>query len=459
MKYPPLLLKNLAKLIVGDNTPNRLTGKDLVDFFNEFNFEDDYVYSNGGITTIDIGTALSRTDYARKRLALLNDKEQIDAAIAVYLQNCEDKPFAEDAIIKVLGKAPGVTTQTPTIDSSAFQPKSQFEDIPTNVPVVFISYSWDDDEHIAWVRKLSDDLRSKHSVYTLLDKYNTGGANLVEFMDRGLQIAHRVLMIGTPNYKHKSERGYGTGGKYEGSIINAWIYHNTETLKFIPLLRKGNAFKDSFSAIISCLNGYDFRDDNLYEKNLKDLADDLRGRNAKAPALGSAVMEDFESEKEIHAEYKSERWLFELLKHFSFYLMDDYFYRMPCRFDTRVITMFDFWNGIINSSVYHINNEELRQRINEFYQPWKNICEFGGKYYSPSNNGTDYVFYGAEFDMFNDPEKEMAFERVKDMIVALYPKYKAFVEFLDNNYPQIDREKISIDFVKMLQHQEDILKQ
>jgi len=459
MKYPPLIIKKLAEVLVGNDTANKMSGKDLVDLFNEFGFNDDYVYPSVGISTADMGRSLSRTDYARKRLKILNDIQQVDEVLSLYLVGCTDKPFAEDAIRKVLGKAPSVTTQTTNIDPTAFQPKSQFDDIPQGVPVVFISYSWDDDEHMAWVRKLSDDLRSKHYVYTLLDKYNSGGASIVEFMDKGLSIAHRVLMIGTPNYKQKSESGYGTGGKYEGAIINAEIYHNTGTLKFIPLLRKGNAFKDSFSAIVAVRNGYDFRDDNLYEKNLKNLADDLYGRQAKAPALGSAAIEDVESEKEIPEEYKGERWLFELLKNFSFYLMDGYFDRMPCRFDTRVITMFDSWNGIINSSVYHINNEELRQRINEFYQPWKDICEFGWKYYSTSSNGTDYVFYGAEFDVFKDHEYEMAFERVKNMIVTLYPKYKAFVEFLDNNYPQIDREKISIDFVKMLQHQEDVLKQ
>lgn len=298
MKYPPLTVKKLAEVLVGNNTTNKMSGKDLVDLFNEFGFNDDYVYPNIGISTEDLGSGLSRTDYTRKRLKILNDNQQLDAVLLLYLDGCTDKPFAEDVIRKVTGKAPIVTIQA-DVNPSAFQPKSQFEDIPKDVPVVFISYSWDDDEHMDWVRKLSDELRSKYSVYTLLDKYNSGGANIVEFMDRGLRIAHRVLMIGTPHYKQKSECSYGTGGKYEGSIINAEIYYNTDTMKFIPLLRKGSAFKDSFSDIISIRNGYDFRDNNLYEKNLKDLADDLYGRRAKAPTLGSAAIGEDESEKEF----------------------------------------------------------------------------------------------------------------------------------------------------------------
>ena len=56
--------------------------------------------------------------------------------------------------------------------------------------------------------------------------------------------------------------------------------------------------------------------------------------------------------------------------------MDDYFERMPCRFDVRVITMFDSWDRIINSSVYYIDNDKLKEWLNDFYQSWKDTCEF-----------------------------------------------------------------------------------
>ena len=78
MKYAPLIIKKLADLLVGNNTVNKLSGKDLVDLFNEFGFNDDYIYPNVGIATADLGNGLSRTDYARKRLRILNDKEQVD---------------------------------------------------------------------------------------------------------------------------------------------------------------------------------------------------------------------------------------------------------------------------------------------------------------------------------------------------------------------------------------------
>lgn len=77
---------------------------------------------------------------------------------------------------------------------------SQFDEIPEGHPVVFISYSWDSEEHKAWVKKLSDDLRSKYAVYTLLDRYNRGGFDLITFMTKAVERADRVLLIGTPDY-------------------------------------------------------------------------------------------------------------------------------------------------------------------------------------------------------------------------------------------------------------------
>lgn len=78
---------------------------------------------------------------------------------------------------------------------------SPFDNLPEDHPIVFISYSWDSEEHKAWVRKLSDDLRGKHSVFTLLDQYNRGGYDLISFMTQAVEKADRVLLIGTPEYK------------------------------------------------------------------------------------------------------------------------------------------------------------------------------------------------------------------------------------------------------------------
>lgn len=455
--FPPLIIRKIADVIVGNDTPNRMTGPELVEFFNEFGFNDDYNFPNTGITTADLGNGLSRTEYTRKRLKKLNESNQMDNVLAIYLENCKDKDFAEKSISEITGSTPKVSCDNISRIVS-FKPRSQFDDIKDGVPTVFISYSWDDPEHNAWVKKLADDLRKKHNICSLLDRYNSAGTNLVEFMNQGINVSDRVLMIGTPIYKQRFENGIGTGVKFEEVIITSEIYHDTNTCKFIPILRRGERFEDSFITIIASLRGFDFRDDGQYESNLQELANEIYNRETKAPSLCRVpIISSNTSIEQIPDEYKGERWLYELLKYFSFLLMDDYFSLMPNRFDMRVLTMFEYWNGIICSSVYHISDDKLKQCIGTFFQPWKDICEYGWKYYSGSNNGKDYVFYGAEFDIFKTPEQEEAFEKLISMTKTLYEKYKAFVDFLDLNYPKIDREKTSLDFVSFLKKEDEKL--
>ena len=162
---------------------------------------------------------------------------------------------------------------------------SQLEQIPDDVPVVFVSYSWDSQEHQEWVLRLSADLREKYRVYTLLDKYNRGGQELTEFMRNGLKRAHRVLIIGTPEYKKKIDRTSG-GAKFEDQVITIELYHEMDTHKFIPVLREGS-FSESFSKLIETRVGYDMSNDAQYDQKLQELAADIWGCPMNiAPALG-----------------------------------------------------------------------------------------------------------------------------------------------------------------------------
>lgn len=164
--------------------------------------------------------------------------------------------------------------------------KSQLDTIPEGVPVVFISYSWDNEQHKEWVLNLSKDLREKYRVYTLLDRYNRGGDDLVTFMRKGLKKADRVLIIGTPTYLEKVEKSKGGGAKLEDQIISISLYKEMDSQKFIPVLREGS-FTGSFNELIETRFGYDMTNDGKYEEQLNALAADLWGQPMNlAPSLG-----------------------------------------------------------------------------------------------------------------------------------------------------------------------------
>lgn len=163
---------------------------------------------------------------------------------------------------------------------------SQLDNIPKGMPIVFISYSWDDEPHKEWVSRLSKDLREKYRVYTLLDQYNRGGEDIITFMRKGLDKADRVLIIGTPKYIEKIEKTKNGGVKFEDQVITISLYNEMETSKFIPILREGSFF-ESFNQIVATRVGYDMSDDGKYEEELYKLAADLWGQPMNsAPILG-----------------------------------------------------------------------------------------------------------------------------------------------------------------------------
>lgn len=131
---------------------------------------------------------------------------------------------------------------------------------------VAISYSWDSDEHKAWVRKLANDLHKK-GVYVILDQWELKAGQLIpDYMEKSIQEAERVICIMTSNYKKKSDKLEGGVG-YEYSIIKREIYNNINSNKILPILREGSENESCPSSLSGRLY-LDFRRDDSYENSL-----------------------------------------------------------------------------------------------------------------------------------------------------------------------------------------------
>ena len=138
---------------------------------------------------------------------------------------------------------------------------------------VFVSYSWDNDTHKDWVFQLCQDLRDR-GVDAIIDQAMRKGKDLLDFMEKGIGNAHRVLVVGTPNYKRKSEEEKG-GVKYEQNIIKASILHGIGSDRYITILREGDGFEESFPNVISTKGGYDMRNDGDYQEHLTALVHEI----------------------------------------------------------------------------------------------------------------------------------------------------------------------------------------
>lgn len=78
---------------------------------------------------------------------------------------------------------------------------------------IFLSYSWDDDTHRAWVQKLADELDAYHELHVILDSYDLDSSNDKNFfMEKGLGDADFIIIVATKEYKRKADQREGGVG-------------------------------------------------------------------------------------------------------------------------------------------------------------------------------------------------------------------------------------------------------
>lgn len=153
----------------------------------------------------------------------------------------------------------------------------------SRTPKVFISYSWEDDEHKSWVRSFADHLLYD-GVDVSLDQYDLSlGDRLPQFMEQEISNADYVLIICTPTYREKSDARMGGVG-YEGHIISGELFSVHNERKFIPVIRRGS----QMTSIPKCLEGkvwVDLTEHGNYNANYKDLVETIFGGKQK-PTIG-----------------------------------------------------------------------------------------------------------------------------------------------------------------------------
>jgi hypothetical protein len=153
-------------------------------------------------------------------------------------------------------------------------------------PLVFISYSWDNEAHKEWVLHLADKLIKQH-VEVILDRYELrAGKSITHFIDKAIATADRIIIIFTPNYKLRAE-GRNGGVGYEYSIVNHSIYENQkDSEKLIPILKSG-ASDESIPIFMRQFVHIDMSNDANFENSFTDLLREIRNEpEVVKPTLG-----------------------------------------------------------------------------------------------------------------------------------------------------------------------------
>ena len=143
------------------------------------------------------------------------------------------------------------------------------------IPTVFVSYSHDCEDHMAWVLQLATRLR-QNGVNMVLDRWNLSlGQDVAAFIETGLSESNRVLCICSETYVRKANEKRGGVG-YEKRIMTAEIISNSNTDWVIPVIRN-NTSDDTVPTFLGGCLYVDFREDRRYEEKIRGIAEVLVG--------------------------------------------------------------------------------------------------------------------------------------------------------------------------------------
>ncbi len=162
----------------------------------------------------------------------------------------------------------------------------------------FISYARESKEHKEWVRKLAEKLQNS-GVYTLLDQWDMRpGGDVTQYMESSVRESQFVLLVCTPAFCNKANKGEGGVG-FEKMIITGEIIEKLPSEKFIPILRSGKGV-ESIPSYLKSKYWLDFRKEELFEDSFQELLRHILNEPLyKRPSLGTP---EFGFKEELHNE-------------------------------------------------------------------------------------------------------------------------------------------------------------
>ena len=178
-------------------------------------------------------------------------------------------------------------------------------------PKVFISYSHDSPEHRRWVSELGAKLRD-NGVDAILDQWDLGpGADVTQFMERGILDSDRVLVVCTDSYVRKANAGEGGVG-YERMIVTAQLVQDLGTDKFIPVIRQALG-QEKTPTFLGTRVYIDFRNDSQFESEFDKLIHELhRVPVIQKPPLGKNPFASLPSGQEAPSSERLDTQLLEI---------------------------------------------------------------------------------------------------------------------------------------------------
>ena len=152
---------------------------------------------------------------------------------------------------------------------------------------VFISYSWDTEEHKTWVRLLAD--RLLHAgIPVTLDQYDLrGGEDMHHFMESSVNKATHVIVVCTPEYVSRANNRIKGAGEETSLITSDFYTRHVSGKQYLPIVRITSQ-NSSVPVYLGSLVYFDFTNDSSFEVEFENLIRHIYNEHKYSkPELGS----------------------------------------------------------------------------------------------------------------------------------------------------------------------------
>lgn len=147
------------------------------------------------------------------------------------------------------------------------------ENVESERPRLFVSYSWTDQSHIDWVIQLATDLRNL-GVEAIIDRWHLregqDAHSFMESMVRSGDVTKAILVCDRKYVERANRREGGVGA--ESQIVTSTIFADVGQTKFVAIVKDSN--DDGSPTLPNFLTSrifIDFRIDELYADRLQQL--------------------------------------------------------------------------------------------------------------------------------------------------------------------------------------------